>query len=103
MPPPNSNKPGRRNIVRDNLLQKINEVVIGGRSSGDVTSRKTVIYIVDKVLKANDPNTLSEFCGTITSTDNWAGCISQSMNWVQRNRTTGNKKPAAHLLVPEKN
>ena len=61
MPPPKFNEPGRRNIVRDNLLQKINEVVIGVRSSGAVTSRKTVISIVDRVLEAKDPNTLSEF------------------------------------------
>ena len=49
--------------------KKINKVVIGVRSSGAVTSRKTVISIIDRVLKANDPNTLSEFCSTITSTD----------------------------------
>ena len=82
--------------------KKINKVVIGVRSPRAVTSRKTVISIVDRVLKANDPNTLSEFCSTITSTDNWAAGISQSMDWVQTNRTTGKEEPSTHLLVQEK-
>ena len=42
------------------------------------------------VLKANDPNTLSEFGGHITLTDDWAWDILQWMDWVKRKGTTGN-------------
>ena len=37
-----------------------------------VISQKMVISIGNGVLKANDPNTLSQFGGGITLTDNWA-------------------------------
>ena len=102
VPSPKFHDPGRPNIFRDDLLQKMKIVVIGVQSSGAVISRKMVIFIVERVSKANDPITLSEFGGTITSTDNWAGGILQSIDWLQRKGTTGKVEPSAHLLVPEK-
>ena len=62
------NKRGRPNLVRDDLFQKIEEVVIGVRLSGAVISEQVVISIGHGVLKANDPNTLSEFGDHITKT-----------------------------------
>ena len=76
---PKFNKPGRLNIV-DDLLQKIRELVIETRLPGAVISRRMVISIVNKFLKANDPNTLSEFGRTITLTDDSAGGILQSVD-----------------------
>ena len=88
--PPIFNKRGRHNLVRDDLLQKIKEVVIGARLSGAVISRKMVISIGKGVLKANDPNNLREFRGHTTLTDDdWARSILQSMDWVKRKGTTG--------------
>ena len=75
------------------MLQKIKEVVIGVKLSGTVISSKMVISIGNRVLKANDPNTLSEFGGHITLTDDWARGILQSMDWVKRKGTTGKIEP----------
>ena len=55
---PTFRKAGRPNIVRDELVQKIKEVIIGVRLSGAVISRRMVISIGNGVLKANDPNTI---------------------------------------------
>ena len=80
------NKLGEPNIAKDDLLQEIKDVVIGVRLSGTAISGKTVISIGNEVLKANDPNTLSEFSGTITLADDWARGILQSMEWGQTQR-----------------
>ena len=81
-------KAGRPNIVRDELVQKIKEVIVGVRLSGTVISRRMVTSIGNGVLKANDLNTLYEFGGTITLTEDWARGILQSMDWVKRKATT---------------
>ena len=47
---PTFRKAGRPNIVRDELVQKIKEVIVGVRLSRAVISRR---------MKTNDPNTLN--------------------------------------------
>ena len=86
---PTFRKAGRPNIVRDELVQKIKEVIVGVRLSG-------------AVLKANDPNTFSEFGGTITLTEDWARGILRSMDWVKRKATTGKVEPSTQFLAEEK-
>ena len=99
---PTFRKAGRPNIVRDELVQKIKEVIVGVRLSGAVISRRMVISIGNGVLKANDPNTLSEFGGTITLTEDWARGILRSMEWVKRKATTGKVEPSTRFLAEEK-
>ena len=99
---PTLRKAGRPNIVRDELVQKIKEFIVGVRLSGAVISRRMVISIGNGVLKANDPNTLSEFGGTITLTEDWARGILQSMDWVKRKATTGKVEPSTQFLAEEK-
>ena len=98
MLPPIFNKLRRPNLVRNDLLQKIKEVLIGVRLSGAVISRKMVISVGNGVLKANDHNTLSEFGGHITLTDDWARSILQSVDWIKRKGTTGKTEPSPKLL-----
>ena len=83
-------------------MQKIKEVIVGVRLSGAVISRRMVICIGNGVLKANDPNTLSEFGGTITLTEDWARGILRSMDWVKRKATTGKVEPSTQFLAEEK-
>ena len=99
---PTFRKAGRPNIVRDELVQKIKEVIVGVRLSGAVISRRTVISIGNGVLKDNDPNALSEFGGTITLTEDWARGILRSMDWVKRKATTGKVEPSTQFLAEEK-
>ena len=97
-----SGKLGDLIIVRDELVQKIKEVIVGVRLSGAVISRRMVISIGNGVLKANDPNTLSEFGGTITLTEDWARGILRSMDWVKRKATTGKVEPSTQFLAEKK-
>ena len=97
-----SKKESVPNIVRDELVQKMKEVIVGVRLSGAVISRRMVISIGNGVLKANDPNTLSEFGGTITLTEDWARGILRSMDWVKRKATTGKVEPPIQFLAEEK-
>ena len=90
---PTFRKAGRPNIVRDELVQKIKEVIGGVRLSGAVISRRMVIFIGNGVLKANDPNTLSESGGTITLTEDWARGILRSI---------GKVEPSTQFLAEEK-
>ena len=99
---PTFRKAGRPNIVRDEVVQKIKEVIVGIRLSGAVISRRMVISIGNGVLKANDPNTFSEFGGTITLTEDWGRGILRSMDWVKRKATTGKVEPSTQFLAEEK-
>ena len=95
-------KAGRPNIVRDELVQKLKEVIVGVRLSGTVIPRRMVTSIGNGVLKASDPNTLSEFGGTITLTEDWARGILRSIDWVKRKATTGKVEPSTQFLAEEK-
>ena len=61
-----------------------------------------VISVGNGVLKANDSNTLSEFGGTITLTEDWVRGILRSMDWVKRKATTGKVEPSTQFLAQEK-
>ena len=99
---PTFRKTGRPNIVRDELVQKIKNVIVGVRLSGALISRRMVISIGNGVLKVNEPNTLSEFGGIITLTEDWARGILRSMDWVKRKATTGKVEPFTQFLAEEK-
>ena len=61
-----------------------------------------VISISNRVLKANDPNTLSGFGDHITLTNDWARGILQSIDWVKRKGTAGKIEPFLKLLAKER-
>ena len=60
-----------------------------------------VISIGNGVLKGNDPNSLSEFGGGITLTDNWFRGVLKSMDWAKRKATTGKFETSAQFLAEE--
>ena len=101
-PPGKFSKIGRLSMVGEDLLLKIKEVIIRIRSTGAVISRKMLISIDNGVLKANDPNSLLEFVGGVTLTDNWARRVLKSIDWVKRKGTTGKGEPSAQFLAEEK-
>ena len=65
-------------------------------------SPKMVISIGNGVLKANYPNSISEFDGEITLTHNCTREVSKSMDWVKLKGTTGKVGPSAQFLSEEK-
>lgn len=84
------------------MLEKITEVVIGARLSVAVISRKMVVSISNRVLKANDLNALSEFGVHVSLTDNCAKGILQSIDWVKCKEATGKIKPSPQHLAKER-
>ena len=62
---------------------------------------KMVVSIGNGVLKGNDTNSLSEFGGGITLTDNWFRGVLKSMDWAKRKGTAGKLEPSAQFLAEE--
>ena len=101
-PPEKYNKKGRPSLVGEEFLVTIKEAIIGIKLTGAVVSQKMVISIGNGVLKANESNSLSEFGGRITLTDNWARGVLKCMDWVKRKETTGKVESSTQFLDDEK-
>ena len=71
---------GRPNLVDDEMLKKIKDIIVGLRLAGTAISRKMVIAITTGLIKANDPNTLREFGGSLALTEGWARSVLKSMD-----------------------
>ena len=94
---------GRPNLLGDHLQKKVKDIIIGTRLAGGVINRRTVLCIANGVVKANEPNLLKEFGGTLELTDRWARyLLSKAMRWVKRKGTTGKVAPPPLLLMEEK-
>ena len=65
--------------------------------AGAVISQKIVISIRTGFLKGNNPNSLSEFGGSVILTLRKRGVL-QSMDWVKRKETSGKKEPSKQLF-----
>lgn len=78
------NKAGRPNLLDNDLMKKVKDIAIGTRSAGGVINRKQILNIAKGVIKANNPNSLKEFGGTLELTDRWARSVLDSMQWVKR-------------------
>ena len=53
-------------------------------------------------LKANNPNSLSEFGGNVILTDISGRSALKSMDWIKRKGTTSKVKPSKQLLAEKK-
>ena len=87
--------------VSDKILE-IHKWITRVRLSGAVISRKMLINIDNGVLEANDLKILSKFGGYITLTEDWAGGIVQSIDWVKRKGTNGKIEPFPQLRAEER-
>ena len=92
---------GRPNLVDDEMLKKTKDIV-GSRLARTAISRKMVTAIATGVIKANDPNILREFGGSLELTEGWARSALKSMDWVKRKETTGKVEPCSKFLEEEK-
>ena len=61
-----------------------------------------MICIANDVVKANQPNLLKEFGGTVELTDHWAQHLLLKTGWKERKGATGKVAPPALLLEEEK-
>ena len=65
-------KIGRPNMLSDDIIKKVKDIVMGTRIAGGVINRQQVVCIAKGVVKANNPNILKEFGGSVEITDSWA-------------------------------
>ena len=84
------------------MLKKIKDVIIGSRLDGTVISRKMVVGIGTVVVKANKPQILNEFGGSLELTEGWAQNVLKGIDWVKRKGTTGKFEPCPKFLEEEK-
>ena len=83
-------------------LKKSKDIIVGTRIAGGVINRRAVICIANGVVKANQPNLLKEFGGTVELTDRWARHLLLKTGWKERKGTTGKVAPPALPLEEEK-
>ena len=95
-------KVGRPNILDDNLLKKVMDIAIGTRMAGGVVNRRQLIGIATGVIRANCPERLKEFGGTLELTEKWARGVLKKLNWSKRKGTTGKVDPSPQFLAEEK-
>ena len=93
---------GRPNLLDETLLKKVKDIAIGTRAAGGVINRKQILNIAKGVVRANNPNALKEFCGSLDLTDRWARDVLKQLKWTKRKRTTGKIDPSPQLLAEEK-
>ena len=84
-----SQKLARPNLLSESLMKKTKEIIVGTCLAGTVISRRMIIAIGTAVVKANEPNFMKEYGGTIELTEMWARTLLNSMDWVKRKGTTG--------------
>ena len=86
----------------DHLIRKVKDIAIGTRQAGGVFNRRQILNIAKGVIRANNPNILKEFGGTVELTDRWARGILTKLNWSKRKGTTGKVEPSPQFLAEEK-
>ena len=92
----------RPNLLDDNLIKKVKGITIGPRQVGGVINRRQIVNIAKGVVRANNPDILKEFGGTVELTNRWARSVLSDLNWSKRNGTTGKIKPSLQFLAEEK-
>ena len=95
-------KAGRTNILNDALLVKVKDIALGTRMTGGVINSKQLTNIGDGVIRANNPEMLKEFGGTIELREGWTRSVLKSLNWSERRTTTGKVELSVQLLAKEK-
>ena len=85
----------------DHLIRKVKDIAIGTRQVGGVINRRQILKIAKGVIRANNPDILKEFSGTVELTDRWTRGILTKLNWSKRKGTTGKVEPSPQFLAEE--
>ena len=95
-------KVGRPNLLDNNLIKKVEDIAIGTRQAGGVINRRQIVNIAKGVVRANNPDILKEFGGTVELTNRWARSVLCDLNWSKWKGTTGKIEPSPQFLAEEK-
>ena len=89
-------------MLDETQLKTVKDIAFGTRAAGGVINRKQVLNIPKDVIRANNPNALKEFGGSLDLTDCWAGDVLKQLKWNKRKGTTGKVHPSPKFLAKEK-
>ena len=95
-------KVGRPNLLDDNLIKKVKDIAIGTRQASGVINRRGIVNRAKGFARANNPDILKEFGGTVELTNLWARSVLSDLNWSKRKGTTGKIDSSPQFLAEEK-
>ena len=84
------------------LLKKVKDIAISTRVADGVINRKQILNIAKGVVRANNPNALKEFGGSLDLADCWGKDVLKQPKWSKSKGTTGKVDPSPQFLVEEK-
>ena len=99
---PTFKQAGRPNLLDETLLKKVKDIAIGTRAAFRVINRKQILNIAKGVVRANNPNALKEFSGSLDLTDRSARDVLKQLKWIKRKGTTGKVNPSPQFLAEGK-
>ena len=95
-------KAGRPNVLDETVPKKVKDIAIGTRATGGVINIKQILNIVNGTVRANNPNALKEFGGSLDLTDRSARVVLKQLKWSKRKGTTSKVDPSPQILAEEK-
>ena len=86
----------------DNLIKKNKDIAKETRQACGVTNRRQIVNITKDVVRANNPDILKEFGGTVELTNRWVKSVLSDLNWSKRKGTTGKIELSPKFLAEGK-
>ena len=89
-------------MLDETLLKEVKDTAISIRAAGGVINRKQILNIKKGVVRANDPNVLREFGGSLNLTDHWTRDVLKQLKWSKCKGSAGIVDPSPPFLAEEK-
>ena len=77
------------NLLDETLFKKVKDIAISTRAAGGAINREQILNIVKGVVRANNPNVLKQFGGSLDLTDCWVRNVLNQLKWSKHKGTTG--------------
>ena len=98
---PTFKKTGRPSLLDETLLKKVKDIAVGTRAAGGVINRRQILNIAKGAVRANNPNALKEFGGSLDLTGLWARDVLKQLEWSKCKGTTGKVELSRQFLAEE--
>ena len=86
-------KAGRPNLLNETLLKKVKDTGVRERAASGVKNTKQILNIAKGDVRANNPNALKKFGGSLHLTERWGRDVLKQLKWSKRKGTTSKVDP----------